>query len=115
MDAGSLTIGQFSRISMSNGRVFQFKFDAMAGQHLKLSAVSANFHVAMDTLLIILSSDGTPLAANNDHNSAVDSSAIIEDFEVTEAGTYTLVVTHANDLGKGSVKVLIEAIAPHTP
>ncbi|MEO8609919.1 MAG: tetratricopeptide repeat protein [Chloroflexota bacterium] len=113
VDAGELTVGQFITIEMSEGQVFQFKFDGVAGQHFKLSAVSARRYITVDTVMIILDPDGKPVDGNG-NNSDTDLAAIIKDFEVPEAGRYTLIVTHANSFQNGSVKVLIEDIPPRT-
>lgn len=114
VDAGTLTVGQSSTIDMSADKVFQFKFDAMAGQHLKLSAVSAYRYITVDTVMVILSPDGKPIDGNA-NNSEDDLAAIVKDFEVPEDGLYTLLVTHANGYQNGSVKVLIQVVPPPTP
>jgi tetratricopeptide (TPR) repeat protein len=114
VEAGELSVGQVSTIEMSEGKVFQFKFDAVAGQHLKLSAVSAHRYVTVDTVIVILGPDGKPLDANG-NNSETDLAAIVKDFEVPEDGRYTLIVTHADGIHEGDVKVLIEVIASQQP
>lgn len=114
VDAGILTVGQSSTIDMSTDKVFQFKFDATVGQILKLSAVSAYPYITVDTVMVILSPDGKPVDGNA-NSSEVDLAAILNDFEVPQDGTYTLLITHANGPHNGSVNVLIQVVPPPTP
>src|SRR5262249_44459461 len=66
IDSGALTIGQPANITMSKGSVFRFQFEAKAGQHLRLSAVSDLPSRDVDTLIIVLGPDGPPLTGKDD-------------------------------------------------
>lgn len=109
VDIGMLTIGQPNFIVMSNNKVFEMTFEARAGERLKLSAAATNTTLSIDTLIIVLGPDGTPLTANDDNIAELDATAIIRDFEVPEDGIYTLMVTHAGGLREGEVAVLIQS------
>jgi hypothetical protein len=111
-DGGSLTGGEPVVIPMSQGSVFRFTFEAKAGDHLSLSAVPTQRYADIDTLIIVLGPDGTPLAGKDDnvlqedvHSYDYDFSATIDNFEVPEDGTYTLIVTHAGGNNLGLVTV----------
>jgi tetratricopeptide (TPR) repeat protein len=108
-DEGNLTVGVVSTVTMSDNRVFRFTLAAKAGQIFKLSAAtSANTNFIVDSLLILLGPDGTPLIANDDRVAEVDATAVIKNFEIPEDGTYTLIVTHAGGYREGEVKVLVQ-------
>lgn len=114
-DGGTLTSNEPAVIEMSQGSVFRFTFDAKAGDHLQLSALPANRYITIDTLIVVLGSDGTPLAGKDDnvlqeniHDKNYDFGATIDDFEAPEDGTYTLVVTHAGGDNQGTVNVVVE-------
>jgi hypothetical protein len=96
-------------LTMSNNKVFELTFDVQAGENLKLSAAATNVSLSIDTLIIVLAPDGTPLTANDDNIAEVDATAVIRDFEVPEDGTYTLIVTHAGGWREGEVAVLIQS------
>jgi tetratricopeptide (TPR) repeat protein len=109
VDLGSLTVGEPTLLTMSNNKVFELTFDVQAGENLKLSAAATNVSLSIDTLIIVLAPDGTPLTANDDNIAEVDATAVIRDFEVPEDGTYTLIVTHAGGWREGEVAVLIQS------
>jgi tetratricopeptide (TPR) repeat protein len=111
-DAGPLTGGEPVVVPMAQGSVFRFTFEGKAGEHLSLSAVPTQRYADIDTLIIILGPDGTPLTGKDDnvpqldiHNRDYDFSATIDNFEVPEDGTYTLIVTHAGGNNEGLVSV----------
>ena|GEM_PF-2434371 len=109
--AGALALGEAAAIDMNQGSVFRFTFEAEAGQHLKISAVSARPSADVDTLIIILAPDGTPLYGKDDVVVNEDSRAIIDDFPVPDDGSYTLIVSHAGGTSQGAVSVSIEPAA----
>lgn len=100
--------GEPAQILMGNGYVFRFQFDAQSGEHLTLSAVATQPNVVIDTLIIVLGPDGTPLYGQDDVAMNQDPRAIIDNFEVPEDGEYTLVVTHAGGPRVGEVTVLVD-------
>jgi tetratricopeptide (TPR) repeat protein len=112
VDGGDLTSGEPAAADMAEGRVIRYEFDAQGGDHLRLSAISAISYLDVDTLIIVLGPDGSPLYGKDDVVANQDSRAIIDDFEVPEDGTYTLIVTHAGGVKEGAINVLVE---PSTP
>ena len=115
VDGGKLVSGQPADIDMAEGKVYRFEFEASAGEHLTLSAISADPSIEVDTLIIVLGPDGTPLYGKDDVVANVDSRAIIDDFAVPDDGTYTLIVTHAGGQKQGAVNVLVEPSNPDNP
>jgi tetratricopeptide (TPR) repeat protein len=111
---GALNSGEAVTVRMEQGSVFRFEFDASAGDRLSLSAFPTQPYADIDTLIIVLGPDGTPLTGKDDnvlqtdvHSHDYDFSATIDNFKVTEDGTYTLVVTHAGGNNVGLVNVLV--------
>jgi tetratricopeptide (TPR) repeat protein len=118
IDGGLLTLSETQVIEMAQGSVFRFQFEGEAGDHLQVSAVSTIPSMEIDSLIIILDSDGNPLTGEDDDvpyegfdDDDYDLDAVIEDFEVPDDGTYTLVVTHAGGNNTGEVNVLVEKSA----
>jgi tetratricopeptide (TPR) repeat protein len=110
IDAGTLTIGQREKVTMGGNDLLRFTFEAQAGEQYKLSAIPDNPDIRIDTLLLVISPDGSPLIANDDFNPETDSSAIIPVFEALEDGLYTVVVTHGRHPDQGVIQVLVQAV-----
>lgn len=91
--------GQFISVGMTTGRVYQFTFDAKAAQILTISAGSASSTV--DTLVMLLGSDGQPVAASDDLEYLRNMASTISNFTIQVDGTYTLLVTHSAHIGSG--------------
>jgi tetratricopeptide (TPR) repeat protein len=109
-DAGTLTIGQREKVTMGGNDLLRFTFEAQAGEKYKLSAIPDNPDIRIDTLLLVISPDGSPLIANDDFNPETDSSAIIPVFEAPEEGLYTVVVTHGRHPDQGVIQVLVQTV-----
>jgi tetratricopeptide (TPR) repeat protein len=100
----TLMIGASKEVEMAYGRVYRFTFEGQAGQRVTLLASDIAL-VGVDPLIVLLDPDGTPLAGDDDLGGDLD--AEIADFELSDDGLYTLVVSHANGGYDGLVSVFV--------
>jgi tetratricopeptide (TPR) repeat protein/uncharacterized protein YgiM (DUF1202 family) len=91
-------------ISMTEGRVYEYAFDAGAGQKLSVAA-RTGLNLFLDPLIVVLDESGTPIASDDDSGLNLD--AVIAGFELPETGTYTLLVSHAGGGSDGDVVVTL--------
>jgi tetratricopeptide (TPR) repeat protein len=103
-----LAVNDTMYVLLGTGDVYHIRFTAEAGQYLKFSAYAAFDNLPLDPLIVLLSPNGTALAGNDDQINGDVFSALIKDFEVPEAGEYTLLLTHAGGLTDGTVAVSIQ-------
>jgi pre-peptidase len=94
---------------MAYRRVYAISFEGEAGQEINITA--RDFGGAFtDPLIALLGPDGEPIAGDDDFGGGLDSE--IDNFELPEDGTYTLLVSHAEggyDFGfQGIVRVDID-------
>ncbi|MEM9951276.1 MAG: tetratricopeptide repeat protein [Chloroflexota bacterium] len=87
-----VTIGDELEVEMTYRRVVELSFDGEEGQVITISA-SDQADTIVDPLITLLGPDGTPIAGDDDFGT--DLNSLIEDFELPEDGTYTLLVSHA--------------------
>lgn len=91
----SMEIGDTIEVEMAYQRVYVITFEGEEGQEITLSAREVG-DAATDPLIALLDPDGNPIAGDDDFGqgqNGLDSE--IEDFELPEDGTYTLLVSHA--------------------
>jgi hypothetical protein len=88
---------------MSQGLVYLIPIAGQAGEMLSAIARPAE-NSQVDPLIVLLAPDGTPLIGTDDINQN-DFAALIEDFELSETGDYTLVVTHSGGGADGDIVV----------
>ncbi len=91
-------------LDYQDGRVYQFTFRASAGQKLNVVARNTS-EPGVDTLLILLGTDGQPLTADDD--GGVDLDAVLVNYELPQSGEYTLVVTHAGGGADGTAALSV--------
>ncbi len=94
-------------IEMAYGSVYRIRFEGEAGQQLTLAARDPEGMV-VDPLIALQDPQGQTIAGDDDFGGELDS--MIEDFELPQTGTYTLIVSHANGGFEGLVRVSIEGL-----
>ena len=90
---------------MSEGKVYEFTFAAPAGLVFSASA-QAESGSELDPLLVLLDEDGKAIFSDDD--SGVNLDAVISDYVISEAGQYTLLLSHAGGGYDGRVNVTID-------
>lgn len=88
-------------VQMAENRVYEFAFNAKAGQVLNVAVDSAHFGdgEAVDPLIVLVDENGEAVAADDDtirqDGSLINMNSEIEAFQIRESGEYTLRVSHA--------------------
>jgi tetratricopeptide (TPR) repeat protein len=101
------TVGQPFIVEMEYGHLYRVPFTVTEGATVSAEARTLDIGgSSVDTLLVILDSDGTPLIANDDGGENFNSA--IAGFALPGAGTYTLAVGHAGAGSSGPVEVNIK-------
>jgi tetratricopeptide (TPR) repeat protein len=101
----SIEIGGFVDVEMAYGNVHRVTFEGSAGDSVTISA--RDFEgVQVDPLIALLAPDGTAIAGDDDFGGFLDSQ--VSNFTLSEDGTYTIVVSHANGGFDGLVRVTLE-------
>lgn len=106
----ALTIGSPLEVEMAYGSVYRLTFDGRQGDLLDIEARMANPALFVDPLIVVLDPDGQPIAGDDDFGGNLDS--LVDSLELTEDGTYTVVVSHANGGFDGTVRVLVSETNP---
>ncbi|MDX1994655.1 MAG: tetratricopeptide repeat protein [bacterium] len=107
IEGDALETDEIVTLEMVYGRVYRLPLELREGETITLSAVPEPDGV--DTLIVLLAPDGTPLIHNDDYdlsNTVLESRIV--NFPVPESGTYTLIVTHAGGNNTGAVGVVLE-------
>ena len=99
-----LTSGEPKRLEMISRRSYWIEFSAEEGDHLTVQSNRLSESV-VDSLIIILDSDGVPIFINDDSSRSYDS--LIEGV-IPADGSYTLVITHAGGGDTGSINVILD-------
>lgn len=87
-----MEIGDTLEVEMAYRRIVEITFDGKEGQEISIAA--SDFGGAIvDPLITLLDPDGNPIAGDDDFGGGLDS--LIDDFELPDDGTYTLLVSHA--------------------
>lgn len=97
---------------MTNGVEYNIPFEAEAGQQLEVSALSSDH--AVDTLLLVLDTEGNPVTAN-DNQSDDNTDSAITGYVIPEDGLYSLVLTRGGGAGEGKVDVTLDLKNPASP
>jgi SH3-like domain-containing protein len=87
-------------LPFTEGTVYRFTFDALAGQALNVAA-KVRIDEDVDPLLVLLNPDGVAIMSDDD--SGVNLTAVIVDFIIPADDTYTLVLSHASYGTEGAV------------
>ncbi len=106
----TLAIGDAIEIEMAYGNVYRLTFEGNAGDVLDIEARMTNPEIFVDPLIVVLDPDGNPIAGDDDFGGNLDS--LLESVELTDAGTYTVIVSHANGGFDGAVRVLVSESNP---
>lgn len=91
-------------LEMTEGVLFRIPFEAQTGQTVRVAARAANESL-VDPLIVILNSDGAPVAFDDD--SGVNLDAVVR-YTISADGDYTLLVTHAGGGSVGSFTLTVE-------
>lgn len=103
---GAFLPGESVVVPLEAGLVYNFPFEAAAGQRVRLTA-SGRPGQAVDPLLVLLDPAGNPVAADDDGGG--DMNAQIT-YVIPAGGTYTLLVGHAGGSPDGPVRVLLQIV-----
>jgi tetratricopeptide (TPR) repeat protein len=103
-----------ANVGMSLNRVYDFPIDLRSGQIVNISVVSVEPEW-VDTLLVLVDSEGRPIAANDDarrqDGSLISMNSYVNNYTVNHNGRYTLRVSHAgggeDGIRPGTVEVRI--------
>jgi len=101
----TIDFGKATTVEMDYGTVARLTFTGEAGQRVTLTARDSE-GMGVDPLLVLLDSEGNPIAGNDDGGGEYDS--MIGDFELLADGSYTAVVSHANGGFVGTVTVSLK-------
>lgn len=88
----AMEIGDTIEVEMAYRRVVAIEFDGERGQEITITA-DDTADTVVDPLITLLDPDGNPVAGDDDFGGALNS--LIDDFELPQDGTYTLLVSHA--------------------
>lgn len=102
---GTIDLGETVPVAMDYGTVARLTFEGQAGQQVTITARDS-LGDGVDPLLVLLDADGTPVVGNDDGGGELD--ALINNFELPEAGTYTAVISHANGGFVGTINVSLK-------
>lgn len=87
-----MAIGEITEFDMAYRRVYEISFEGTAGQVITISA-NDDENTIVDPLIALLDPDGEAIAGDDDFGGVLDS--LIDEFELPDDGTYTLVLSHA--------------------
>lgn len=87
-----MEIGETIEVDMAYRRIVAISFEGEAGQEITISADDFGGTV-VDPLIALLDPEGNPIAGDDDFGGALNS--LIDNFELPEDGTYTILVSHA--------------------
>ncbi len=91
-------------VEMYAGSVYQINFQALSGD--RFSAVAGvDPDQPVDTLLVLLGPDGTPVTADDDGGK--DGGSVIKDYVLPQTDRYTLVLSHAGGPSEGRISLSI--------
>lgn len=102
---GELEFGSSVSIEMDYGTVYRMTFDGELGQRVTITARDG-LGVGVDPLLVLLDTDGNPIAGNDDGGGELDS--LLRDYELPANGTFTAVISHANGGFVGTINVSLK-------
>jgi tetratricopeptide (TPR) repeat protein len=105
IEEDEITPGDTVSVEMQQGSIYRIPFEAAAGDIITVRAEDAD-ESGVDPLLILLGPNEDFLSGDDDGGGNLD--ALIEDFEIPEDGTYTLVVGHAGGGSEGAVDVYLD-------
>jgi tetratricopeptide (TPR) repeat protein len=93
-------------ITLEQGAVYVLPFRAERGQTVSAAAIPQEGASIADPILILLGTDGTPLAGNDDTQG--ETAAVIAGYNITTTGVYALMVTHSVTGFAGDVLVVVQ-------
>jgi hypothetical protein len=112
----ALVDGDTSRVNMSEGSVFIYRFQAEPGQRLTVSAESV-VEGLTDPIVVVLDAYGNPVAADDDIRRAsgelVSMDSLIDGAQLSHRGgcmdgSYMLLVSHAGGGSTGAVDITLD-------
>lgn len=92
-------------LELSFGRVYAIPIRGEAGQLLTIGTDNVRTTDVVDSLLVLLGTDGTALVGNDDGGRELN--AHISDFVLPTTGDYTIVVSHAGGNSDGMISVSV--------
>ncbi|MBE0690532.1 MAG: hypothetical protein IH587_10480, partial [Anaerolineae bacterium] len=98
-EANPLVPNEPRQLEFAEGRVYLIPVTIDRPQQLSVIATPGQGS-RVDPLVILLAPDGAPILANDD-TSNNDPSALIENFQLTLTGRYTIVITYAGETTTG--------------
>jgi len=113
-----ITLNDSFEVPMVEGRIYAITFKAKSGDQLDIQARSVTSGEAGDTdvvdpLILLFDPNSTLLDTDDDmlraDGSVINMNSHISDYDVTRAGTYTLIVTHAGGGSEGSIRVSVNS------
>jgi len=105
---GTIQRGQPLSVPMAYGTVHRLTFQARSGDFITVSARDVE-NTVVDPLIAILGPDGEAIAGDDDFGRGLhDLDSLIEGLRLTQDGTYTIVVSHANGGFDGPIVVTLE-------
>ena len=104
----SIEAGVAQTLPMSRGQVYLLTFEAEAGDVISITANDndAGDEIPVDALIVLLDPSETPISGDDDGGGELDS--LISELTLSDAGTYTLVLSHANGGWDGDITVTLE-------
>lgn len=108
----TIQVGETRQIVMTYGAVYRLRFEVGADTFVTFRASNlpdiSNEQV-VDPLIVVIAPDGTALAGDDDFGGgSFQLDSLIEGLRLSQAGVYTLVVSHANGGFDGIVEISLE-------
>ena len=105
---GTIQRGQTVTVPMAYGTVHRLTFEARRGDFVTISARDLD-NTTVDPLIVVLGPDGEAIAGDDDFGRGLhDLDSLIEGLRLTQDGTYTIVVSHANGGFDGPIVVSLD-------
>jgi tetratricopeptide (TPR) repeat protein len=101
-DMNAIAYSETVTVLMTYGLAYRIPFEAEAGDTITVTARDADAAV-VDPFVLLIGADGQPLAENDDSENGLD--AEVTNVILEEAGTYTIIVTHAGGGSEGMIEV----------
>ncbi len=104
IELGGLTVDEASSFSIAPHQTYQFTLEAQAGHQLFISA--RGIPHTLDTFIVLLDPHGNPVTSNDDVDTP---DSLIDGYQVSESGTYTLLVSTILGYGDGDGAVIFSS------
>ena len=108
-DLDVLEVGKSLQLDMEAGQIYRVPFEAMAGEPIKITALSEG-GTGADALIVLQDANGNPLIGDN--NGAGNMDAAIAEFVIPADGRYTVLVSHGGSSTSGTIDLSVELASP---